>query len=49
MIEVRAIVTILAADDAEADAVYAALHAVNRIYPDTPVVNITETERKVVR
>lgn len=45
MIEVRATITILAEDDAQADEVYAALHAVNRAWPDLPVIGITETLR----
>jgi hypothetical protein len=48
MIEARATITIVARDDAEADAVYAALHAVNRRWPETPVVGITETSREVM-
>lgn len=49
MIEVRAILSILAADDEEADVVYRALHAINRLHPETPVVNVTETSRELVR
>ena len=45
MIHVTATVTICAEDDAQADEVWAALHAVNRTWPETPIVNITETDR----
>ena len=49
MIEVRATLSILAADDEEADKVYKALHAINRLYPETPVIQISETSRELVR
>ena len=49
MIEVRATLSILAADDEEADLVYRALDAINRAHPETPVVQVTETSRELVR
>ena len=49
MIEARATISILAADDEEADKVYKALHAINRLYPETPVIQISETSRELVR
>lgn len=49
MIEVHATITIVATDDAEADAVYAALREAGQDWPNLPVLGITETYRELVR
>lgn len=49
MIEVDLVVRITAEDDSEADEVLRAIAAAGNLYPDTPVVSITETRRELAR
>lgn len=48
-IEARTELVITAENDDEVDAVYAAIRAVARDWPDTPIVQIRETQRELVR
>lgn len=49
MIDVELRVWIVAADDAEADAVIRALHDLGTDYPNTPIISISERSRELER
>lgn len=49
MIQVLATLSIIAVDDAEADAVLKTLMSTTNSWPDTPVVQVNETSREIMR